>query len=618
MPKQIENRNQQKAIQFAAGAMQVLAGPGSGKTYTIVRRIQSLINRLGVEPSNILVITFTRAAAGEMQKRFYELMASGHLPVTFGTFHAVFYHILKQSDSYRSFTLITESEKRKLLLQILQTAHFPSLMCREKTDILLGAISRRKNCQDSCEDFYQDILPHKKFDWICRTYNEFLSEFQKLDFDDMAILCQKLFQESPEVLKKWQKQYRYVLIDEFQDINPIQYQIIRKLAEPENNLFIVGDDDQSIYGFRGARPDIMRQFLEDYPGAEQVLLDINYRCHEQIVKGSLRVIDVNKNRFSKKINAAHSDGCGLILQAFPTREEQYEELIGELKKLQSSVGDKNLRHTAVIYRTNYECALLAEKLLVCRIPFQMREPLQSRYDHFVIKDLLAYMEFAYGHNSRELFHLFMNRPLRYLRKDCARKDPVWKEEPLAYYKEDEEMQKTIRKLFHQLAQIGNMRLYAAVRYIRQVVGYDGYIKDTYFGDERTRFMEIADDFMQTVKRFSDFQDLNNYISQCRELAKQKQAKNQQEESEDAKIGIRLMTMHASKGLEFDRVYLPDLNEGRLPTRQAVSEAAVEEERRMFYVAMTRARKELHCLYCKKETGKDVPSRFLEPILQKRI
>lgn len=617
MPDIKINSRQQEAITFTSGPMQVLAGPGSGKTFTITQRIRYLIAECGVEPSRILVITFTRAAAGEMQQRFHRLIkgaGSGSF-VVFGTFHAIFYSILKQTGQYRQFTLISETQKRNLLAQILQLPMTPLLAENEKIDALMQLIGQVKNNGECFDGLAEDVFSKKELQDIYRDYNEYLLEFLKMDFDDMGLLCLKLFRENPQVLKEWQKKYSYVLVDEFQDINPLQYQIVRLLAQPEDNLFIVGDDDQSIYGFRGAKPEIMQQFLKDYPSARQVLLDVNYRCHEQIVENSMRVIKANKSRFPKEIRAGHGKGAGVIIQVFPDQEEEYEALLCALQETALHEKPEVLSAAAVIYRTNYECSMLAEKLLLRGIPFVMKETLKSRYDHFVIKDLLAYLEFANGNRKREIFHLFMNRPLRYLRKDCARNSTIVLKELLTYYRNDIHMQEVSRTLFHDLEQIGTMRPWLAVNYIRQVIGYDDYLKEAYHIEEGGKLLRIADDFQKEIKRFSSFEELNDYISQCRALVNEKQ-KEAEDRIQDKRLGgVRLMTMHAAKGLEFQTVYLPDVNEGKLPSRQAVTPEALEEERRMFYVAMTRAQKKLHILYCNKENGKDKPSRFLEPLLE---
>lgn len=615
MPDLNENPVQKEAIMFADGAMQVLAGPGSGKTFVTIQRIKYLIEICGVEPSSILVITFTKAAANEMKQRFYALMKEQMLPVNFGTFHAIFYHILRQTGQYHKYSLITEMEKRKLILQILKMPSTLLLTSDEKVDNLLRYISQMKNGGNVS----QGTFSKEELERYYQEYNQYLKEFQKLDFDDMGLLCQEMFREKPEVLARWRETYRYILVDEFQDINDVQYKIVKDIAGEHPNLFVVGDDDQSIYGFRGARPDIMKQFMVDFPQAKQLLLDTNYRCHEQIVQKSLMVINENKNRFVKKMKAVHTDGKGVSIKAFVDAGKEYEWLLAKLEESYfTSIKDGDIDistgDTAVIYRTNYECNLLAEKLLLRGIPFSMKEPIRSRFDHFVIKDLLAYLEFANVNRSRELFHLIMNRPLRYLKKDSARAKQISLQEILSYYEDNPHMQTVAYELFEDIEYICGKKPYLAIQYIRNVIGYDDFLKETYGIEAGKKLIQIAEEFQALSKKFKTYKELSDYISQCKELVYQKQ--QEQTNEQRTQQGIHIMTMHMAKGLEFDTVYLPDLNEGKMPMRQARLPMELEEERRMLYVAMTRAKKSLYLLLVKEKTGKDIPSRFLLPILPK--
>ena len=615
MPDLNENTVQKEAIMFADGAMQVLAGPGSGKTFVTIQRIKYLIEICGVEPSSILVITFTKAAANEMKQRFYALMKEQMLPVNFGTFHAIFYHILRQTGQYHKYSLITEMEKRKLILQILKMPSTLLLTSDEKVDNLLRYISQMKNGGNVS----QGTFSKEELERYYQEYNQYLKEFQKLDFDDMGLLCQEMFREKPEVLARWRETYRYILVDEFQDINDVQYKIVKDIAGEHPNLFVVGDDDQSIYGFRGARPDIMKQFMVDFPQAKQLLLDTNYRCHEQIVQKSLMVINENKNRFVKKMKAVHTDGKGVSIKAFVDAGKEYEWLLAKLEESYfTSIKDGDIDistgDTAVIYRTNYECNLLAEKLLLRGIPFSMKEPIRSRFDHFVIKDLLAYLEFANVNRSRELFHLIMNRPLRYLKKDSARAKQISLQEILSYYEDNPHMQTVAYELFEDIEYICGKKPYLAIQYIRNVIGYDDFLKETYGIEAGKKLIEIAEEFQALSKKYKTYKELSDYISQCKELVYQKQ--QEQTNEQRTQQGIHIMTMHMAKGLEFDTVYLPDLNEGKMPMRQARLPMELEEERRMLYVAMTRAKKSLYLLLVKEKTGKDIPSRFLLPILPK--
>ena len=317
---------QEEAIKHADGPAMVLAGPGSGKTFVTVHRIRRLITSQGVDPAHILVITFTKAAALEMQERFFRLMEKEDIPVRFGTFHAVFYHILRQSAQYRGYTIITEKEKRKLIRDIIHDHRRFAYLQEEDIEEILTAVSRYKiktaeekrglpgtEKNEADRDKVPEIQKMKREDFLFlfEEYQSWLAEFFKFDFDDLMTVCLRLLQEDVSLLAVWQAQFRYILVDEFQDISPIQYEIIRLLAAPENNLFVVGDDDQSIYGFRGASPDSVKRFLADHAQARQILLDVNFRCHGDIVGAAAKVISENESRIPKEISSRHEEGEGL-------------------------------------------------------------------------------------------------------------------------------------------------------------------------------------------------------------------------------------------------------------------------------------------------------------------
>lgn len=611
MPDRTSNPNQKKAIQHTAGPAMILAGPGSGKTYVIVHRIQHLITHHGVDPAHILVITFTKAAALEMQERFFHLMEPLKPSVWFGTFHAVFYHILKHSAQYRDYTIITESEKRKLIRNIVQMQKRFAYVKEEDYEKLIKAISAVKNMpvRFPAQNLPLAEMSEEDFTFLILEYQKYLTEFKQMDFDDIMLYCEALLVQNTELLKKWQSQFQYILIDEFQDIAPEQYRIIRLLAAPDNNIFIVGDDDQSIYRFRGASPANMQQFLKDYPEAEQILLNVNYRCHRQIVEASLAVVSENRERFEKEIEADHTDGEGVCCHIFDTQEEEQTCLIGSLN---ARLKDKTLQQSAIICRTNYECALWAQVLEQNKIPYQLRDVPKSRFSHFIIKDLLAYLELAAGSRRRSLFLRIMNRPVRYIRRESLTTEnitePLWKH----YYCDTPVIQDAIDTLFRGLECICGKKPYLAVRYIRNVIGYDSYLTDKYGIVQSKELLQIADEFQEFVRQFISYEEVEHYISEYEKmLSRQKEAARHS--SAECKKGIELLTMHASKGLEYDSVYLPGCTEGKIPSGKAVTEADLEEERRMFYVAMTRAKNNLYISAVKGKNGKATPSRFLQSI-----
>lgn len=593
--------SQKEAIQHTVGPAAVLAGPGSGKTFVTARRIHRLITSQGVEPAQILVITFTKAAALEMQERFFGLMGDERPPVHFGTFHAVFYYILRQSAQYRGYTIITETERRRLVRDIVQ-AHKRFLGVQEEDiEELLAELGRRKAGNDQTAVPIQR-LSEEDFLFLSQEYQCYLREFLKFDFDDLADVCLSLLQQDENFLNGWRKQFRYILIDEFQDISPKQYEIIRLIAAPENNLFIVGDDDQAIYGFRGAAPDSMQQFFRDYGEAKRILLDVNFRCHEEIVAAAGRVVSVNENRLQKEIRASHKEGAGVCLFHEETEAGVGRALIRALAKEQEAGG---LSDCALICRTNFDCGMWAQALYEAKLPYTLKEKTKDRFAHFVIRDIRAYLALAAGDCKRRYFLRIMNRPLRYMKRDSLPEERVDREALLSYYGNAPKIQESVKRLYRDLENLSGKKLHLQIHYIRRVIGYDAYLREKYGSEKAEAFIKAGEEFEAFSRQFDTLENMNDYISQYRESIG---------EMSSEKTGVQILTMHAAKGLEFSSVYIPDCNEGKIPLDKSKTKEAVEEERRMFYVAMTRAKHRLCLFYHNGKTGKDAPSRFLRPMI----
>ncbi len=600
-------KRQEEAINHTVGPAAVLAGPGSGKTFTIVQRIYRLITSQGADPAHILVITFTKAAALEMQERFSRLMGQKSLPVWFGTFHAVFYHILRQSAQYRGYTIITEKEKKRLIRDILyQHKRFHSLR-EEDIEELLTAISRHKTgAAEESRTETADSAPalqrmkREDFQFLFEEYQGWLREFSKFDFDDLLTECLKLLQTDVICLAGWRAQFSYILVDEFQDISPMQYEIVRLLAAPENNLFVVGDDDQSIYGFRGASPDSIQRFLADFPGARQILLDVNFRCHREIVEAAGKVIGENENRIPKEISARHTCGEGLTLCGTESEEKLREAVTEALKKEQKN---GNLSDCAMICRTNLDCGLWAQNLKEAGIPFVLKEKLKNPFSHFVIQDICAYLSLAQGDLARRHFLRVMNRPVRYMKRDSLPEERVEREALIGYYGHTPAVQEKVKRLYRDIDQLSGKRVHLQIHYIRKVIGYEDWLREKYGSEKAEELIGKGEAFEEFSRRFSTVRDMLQYMQEYTERIREP-GKEQE--------GLRLMTIHASKGLEFEKVFLPDCNEGKIPSKQSKSQTEIEEERRMFYVAMTRARNGLFLFYIQK-TGKGAPSRFLNPL-----
>lgn len=592
---------QEEAICHTVGPAAVLAGPGSGKTFVIVQRIYHLITSQGADPAHILVITFTKAAAMEMQERFRRLMGEKFQPVWFGTFHAVFYHILRQSAQYRGYTIITETEKRKLIRDIMHNHRRFVYLQEEDVEEIITVISRYKiKGADSAPEIQK--MKREDFLFLFEEYQNWLREFSKFDFDDLLTECLRLLQTDRESLSKWQAQFCAILVDEFQDISPMQYEIIKLLAAPENNLFIVGDDDQSIYGFRGASPDSMQRFLSDFPEAARILLNVNFRCHGGIVEAAGKVIGENANRIPKEIVSRHEEGEGLKICETASADKLKEAVVCALKRERR---EKNLEGCAMICRTNLECGIWAQTLKEAGIPFALRERPKNQFSHFVIQDICAYLELGQGNEERRHFLRVMNRPVRYMKRDSLPREQVRREELIRYYTETPFIQEKVKKLYRDIGNLAGKRVHLQIHYIRKVIGYDGYLREKYSAEKAEEFIKKGETFEEFSKNFSSVQDMFQYMREyaqtIREPAKERE-------------GIQLMTIHASKGLEFVKVFLPECNEGKLPSEQAKTQEQMEEERRMFYVAMTRAKNGLYLFYHTEKTGKGAPSRFLKPLL----
>ena len=600
---------QHQAITHGAGPAIVLAGPGSGKTLVITQRVRYLIEAYHVRPQEILVITFTKAAAQEMQSRFQAL--SRQRGVTFGTFHAVFFHILKYAYHYSAANILTEEKKYQILQRLLSESglHFEDE--RETLSEIASEISVVKNEQIPLEHYYSKSCPEEVFRGFYRKYEEMHRREGLLDFDDMMTMTYELLTQRADILAAWQRHYRYILVDEFQDINLLQYAILRLLADPERNLFIVGDDDQSIYRFRGAKPEIMLNFPKDYPDAKQIVLDRNFRSVASVIRAAQLVIRENTKRFAKRAVHVRKGQGQIDIREFSGQE--YESLY-LIKKVQESLaGGIPPNEIAVLYRTNQGARPYAERLMEFNIPFEMRDALPNIYEHWIAKDLFAYLHLARERLDRAEFLQVMNRPKRYIARDAIDAKVISLETLRTYYEDKDWMLDRIDRLELDLRMLKDMAPYAAVNYIRYGMNYEEYLQE-YAKARRMKpeeLTDILDEIQDGCRPFKTVQAWYEHLTAYKERLLEQRGKK--ERDPDA---ITLATLHSAKGLEFQEVFLVDVNEGTIPHRKASMEADIEEERRLFYVGMTRAKDRLHLFYVRERYGKRVePSVFLEPLLE---
>ncbi len=600
------NDSQIKAVDFKDGACMVLAGPGSGKTTVITYRTKKLIEEYNINPSNILVITFTKAAATEMQTRFQSLMGGRHYPVTFGTFHAVYFKILKYAYNYSADNILREEKKNEYIKEIIDKLHLEFDDENEFIKDIISEISLVKSEMVNLNNYYAKNCSEDNFRKIFNMYNDRLIRENVIDFDDMLVMCYELLTKRPDILKLWQNKYRYILIDEFQDICKVQYEVIKLLALPENNLFIVGDDDQSIYRFRGAKPEIMLGFKHDYKDATQILLDTNYRSTKEIVKSANLLVANNEKRFAKYIKTNRENGTPPNILVFKNEKEQ----IAHILKLINSYIEQGINYhdIAVLFRTNITPRLLVEKLLEYNIPFRMKDVIPNIYEHWITKNILTYINIALGSRSRGDFLQIINRPKRYISRDAFPNEEVSFFDLKQYYSDKQYVVERIDRLQYDIEYLEKMTPYEAINYIRNGIGYDDYILEyaNYRRIKPEELYEILEELQEATAEFKTYDKWFEHIALYSE-----ELKRQNKERMEHRDGIELSTMHSSKGLEYKIVIIIGANEGISPYQKAFLQEDMEEERRLFYVAMTRAKDELHMLAVRERFGKDIDvSRFL--------
>ena len=616
------NRGQDEAIKHGNGPCMVLAPPGSGKTLIVTERTRYLIEESGVRPDQILVITFTRYAAREMKERFERLTAGKNYPVTFGTFHSIFYGILKCAYGIGANNLMSEKESSVLLQEVLDQTNIESTPEVEDEEELVRELLREvgmvKNGLYHLKDFHSKYLTQDEFAEVFRSYEHQKKELKKFDFDDMLVQCYALFRKKPEILQGWQKRFQYILIDEFQDINRVQYEVIRMLAAPRYNLFVVGDDDQSIYGFRGAKPELMLYMKQEFPSLRTISLTVNYRSTEFITGAAARVILHNDTRFYKRVQSFRGRGQNVHVQEVLDEQEEAQNVTEEIqKKLDQGIKPGEI---AVLFRAAVQARMISEILSEHRIPFEMRDYVTNFYRHFIVKDMMAYLQLAAGKRDRSLFLTICNRPLRYLARNSMENRQVNFEDLRKFYCDKDWMLDIIDQFDVDVRMMKNMAPYAAIQYIRKKIGYDDFLKE--YAEKHQiswkQLMDVMAELEERSKNFKSYDEWEIHIAKYTQELEEQQAKARKIKGE-RENKVQLMTIHSAKGLEFEDVFVIHANEGEIPHQKAEKKDEIEEERRLFYVALTRAKNNLCISYITQKNGNSIkPSRFVEELLGQRI
>ena len=616
---------QKWVIAHRNGPLLVLAGPGSGKTTVLTNRVLAMTEEGGIPPEHILVITFTKAAAEEMEGRFEKMTEGRTTAVTFGTMHSVFLKVLTE-EGMGQFSLLERSWQLQLLgnavenlNRTLDTADKIALE-PEIIDRIIGYISCRKNRAPVTKDLAEQLgLTEENLDTLYREYVKSCRQQGKIDYDDMLLVSLELLEKSPSIRKKWQNRYRYILVDEVQDCNPIQQELILLLAGEEKNVMLVGDDDQSLYRFRGAGPEWMCSFQEHFPEGKTICLEENFRSGTIILQHAQKLISHNQIRL-KKLQRAASLQNGLVSYAvYENEEEQAEAISAAIERHYGESG--RYGDCAVLVRSRSEMGCMLKAFTDHGLPvYAPGHKKRSRLSE-AKEDIIAYAKAALGEADRAEWMRIINRPYRNIDREWlldgdiedlfkhrypgAQVVAAIRQKMLQFgrIQPDDMGDLAICRLKEHMFVLQRLRPYAAICYIRKAIGYDIlFAKEIAGTGNPGQILRDLDAWMEEAKKQTSL------ISWSREMYAELQEDEERLGDRDA---ISLLTYHAAKGLEFSCVYLPDVNEGLIPHKRSIDAEDLEEERRMFYVAMTRAKSELNISYVKQYRKKRIGiSRFI--------
>ena len=607
------NKSQIQAISHMDGPAMVLAGPGSGKTTVITHRIKNLIEKAEVRPENILVVTFTKAAAISMQKRFSTLMNGGKGQlVTFGTFHSVFYKILRKSRRYEATEILSERQKTDYIREIIGRYGISSNDISELSQNIINDIGNIKGNMLNAQEYEPSCCKKEDFIKVYNAYNLELKKDGKMDFDDILRECYLLLCENHTILEQWRELNKYILIDEFQDINRIQMNIIELLASPLNNIFVVGDDDQSIYGFRGARPEIMIEFKDYYPEAELIVLDVNYRSTQSIINVAGRVIENNKTRLDKCAHANNDKDFQPDIRKFRNQVEELKFVVSKIKEYENQ--GISLSEMAILVRNNSQIQEISSFLKNRKIEAESGKHRSNIYNGMVAKDILSYvrgaLKFDGTYFNEDLIYV-LNKPQRYISRQVVLSVNMNISAVRRIYSKN-----NIDSFLFHIEMIRKLPPQAALSYIRKGAGYEEYLR-LYAIENNIPMSGLLKQLEQLVQECSKFNTLEQWINSI-DSAQNSEGQNFGKKSSGeggTNNRINIMTMHGSKGLEFKAVFIVDANQGIIPTSKALRERDFEEERRLFYVAITRAIDYLNVYAVEERLGCPIEvSMFVEEML----
>ncbi len=613
------NENQLKAVEHVDGPCMVLAGPGSGKTRVITYRIANMVVNKDIKPTSILAISFTKASSMEMKNRALALSNDFRMnKVTYGTFHSVFFRILRYFENYNIESILDEKTKRIGLKNILKGLNIENADDDETIGQVINEISYVKNELMDKRDFKSEVLTSDEFIKVYNYYEEYKEQINKIDFDDMLIKTYELLKNNKSALDRVRSAYRYILVDEFQDINKVQFEALKLIANPNNNIFVVGDEDQSIYGFRGSRPDFLLEFEEYFLNTNKVLLDINYRSKGEIIDIANRLIEKNENRYEKVIKCGQGNGANVN---YISPEDSEEEAVYIAKDIKDKIQEDYTEYTdfAVIYRTNIQSRALVDVFMDMRIPFVVKDSIVTIYDHWAAQDILSYLRIGVNPNSNKDWIRIINKPFRYISKDnlnLIKDEPDFINALINKCDLHPKQVKTINDLDIDISYVKGLNPKNAISYIRTTLDYDRYILD-YCTNRKIKINGLIEILNELESSATNFKTIQEYLDHI-ERVKSEIVDNKNNKETD---GVIFTTMHSAKGLEFKNVYIIGANEGTIPHEKSYEiddeekkNDQIEEERRLMYVAITRAEENICISSPINKYGKRVSkSRFMEDI-----
>jgi len=635
------NPEQQAAVEHIGTPLLVLAGAGSGKTRVITQKVAWLIRKAGVDAKNIAAITFTNKASREMKSRVSELLSSDESRgLTVSTFHTLGLNIIRQeykSLGYKAgFTIFDSQDSSTILKEITFTEESDDE--DEKNDDARWIISRWKNDFISPERAFEVATSaHEvKAAKMYRIYQRQLKAYNAIDFDDLIVLPLQLFKEQPEILKKWQNKLRYLLVDEYQDTNTCQYEMIKLLAGARKQLTVVGDDDQSIYAWRGAKPENIAQLQEDYPNLKMVKLEQNYRSTSRILESANQLISNNPHLFDKKLWSALGEGEKIRIVPCRTAEHEVETVIGEIMKF--NFRDKaQYQQMAILYRSNHQSRLFERYLRSNNIAYKISGG-TSFFERAEVKDILSYLRLICNTADDAAFLRVINTPKRSIGASTLEKLGNYaNERHISMFAASQEMgfaqrvsQKAVARVqnfihwIKDLMQASNeVAPHDLVERIVTELAYEDWLLNTSASPKQAEIrMGNVNEVIDWTRRIYDDGDGKETLAEiiAHMCLMDLLERNQEEEEENA---ISLMTMHTAKGLEFPYVFIIGAEEGTLPHANSVEDDAVEEERRLAYVGITRAQQHLCITFAKSrmrygEKTSCEPSRFLEELPEEHV